>query len=612
MATSVTRSVDLVCLFISFNLAATGNISSHLFNKLASGDRNVIDSITDIYASPQHSEPEVTEPSPSNDSHGEPKQDKLPADTLLASGPLLTPATKVIMMCPCDWHRGMCDMNCCCDRDCGEEGTVFTDCSMLTFSVNQQLCSHDVVSYSLASTINGYSNLEVSVTKETNYDIFCIHSQNSGFDGFSHPSTALLTDSSFDSLFKQFTSFMFDLEENEGQMPTAEVQDLPGYQFGDEILTAGERGERGLFWLSSPGVTAECVDTSPAVFLKDQSSACSRRLVLDQDCSTSPALNLHTYSNIQLCVGKDKDAEVIPLEVSSVILQSLDQTQTEVRMTAGEDLSPILLNLDLCANVVLKVEYVMRYSPEGHIVNASVSLVLGFVRGAALPLKQDFQIIFIQQDHNQAPIPLSGNPGYGVGLPLVSGIRAADVIVRSINLRDTLSLLHGAEDQDCLHGAHQRSPVLFGLDSVTGCTLRQEDIANCSLASEVLLDILRGPDYPHYVASFGNSPLNNPLDWVQVKSNFNPGEVHSCSIPVSLHFIVEWTRHGSLLNPQIQILSIKEVIQTNTTSLQSGDSSLSIRTSVAFIPMSAAAFPGFRVTPTIDAKLPFNFFYPFV
>lgn len=47
-------------------------------------------------------------------------------------------------------------------------------------------------------------------------------------------------------------------------------------------------------------------------------------------------------------------------------------------------------------------------------------------------------------------------------------------IARSIHPRDTLSLLHSAEDQDCLQGPHQRFPVLFGLDSVSGCTLRQD------------------------------------------------------------------------------------------------------------------------------------------
>lgn len=35
-------------------------------------------------------------------------------------------------------------------------------------------------------------------------------------------------------------------------------------------------------------------------FLKDQSSGCSQRVVLDQDCGSLPALSMDTYTNIQL------------------------------------------------------------------------------------------------------------------------------------------------------------------------------------------------------------------------------------------------------------------------------------------------------------------------
>ncbi|KAG7241918.1 hypothetical protein INR49_024665 [Caranx melampygus] len=368
-----------------------------------------------------------------------------------------------------------------------------------------------------------------------------------------------------------------------------------GYQLGDEMLTAGEDGDRGLFWLPGPGVTADCVDNNPAAFLKDQSRACIRHLVLDQDCSTSAALNMNTYTNIQLSASKNKDTALVPVEVSSLVLQSVNRTQTELSMSEGQDLSTVLLHPHLCANVVLKVGYVVSYSSEGQILNMSGSLVLGFVREVDLPLKQEFQITFVQYQDLVLTVIFNG-------------------IVTSVDLRDTVSLLHGAEDQECLYGQHQRSPVLFGLDTVSGCTLRLEDTANCSLVSQLLVDILRGPDSPQHVASFGNSPLNNQLDWVQVKSNFNPGEAQSCSIPLSRHLEVEWTKYGSLVNPQPQIVSIKEVIQTNTTNLQwSGRSSiLSVRTSVAFIPVSAVALPGYRVTPTINARLPFNFFFPFV
>lgn len=43
------------------------------------------------------------------------------------------------------------------------------------------------------------------------------------------------------------------------------------------------------------------------------------------------------------------------METASVVLQSVEGTQTELQMTAGKHLRPVLLNSSLCANVVLKV-----------------------------------------------------------------------------------------------------------------------------------------------------------------------------------------------------------------------------------------------------------------
>lgn len=55
--------------------------------------------------------------------------------------------------------------------------------------------------------------------------LFCL-----GVDGLSHPSPALPTESNFDSLFKEFTSFIFGSEENGGLVTPAQLQSLSGYQ----------------------------------------------------------------------------------------------------------------------------------------------------------------------------------------------------------------------------------------------------------------------------------------------------------------------------------------------------------------------------------------------
>lgn len=58
--------------------------------------------------------------------------------------------------------------------------------------------------------------------------------------------------------------------------------------------------------------------------------------------------------------------------------------------------------------------------------------------------------------------------------------------------------------------------------------------------------------------------------------------------------------------PKISIFYVPQAL------LSGGSNILPIRSSVAFVAISAAASPGYRAMPTINAKLPADFFFPFV
>ncbi|MEQ2176705.1 hypothetical protein GOODEAATRI_030740, partial [Goodea atripinnis] len=88
--------------------------------------------------------------------------------------------------------------------------------------------------------------------------------------------------------------------------------------------------------------------------------------------------------------------EVVPVDVASVILQSTEGTQTELAVSDGVNLLPVLITPTLCANVVLKVVYVIKYNSAGEVENGSVSLVLGFISEAEVSLQQEFQVMYIQ------------------------------------------------------------------------------------------------------------------------------------------------------------------------------------------------------------------------
>ncbi|XP_057705498.1 tectonic-1 isoform X2 [Corythoichthys intestinalis] len=436
-------------------------------------------------------------------------------EPLPASGILPSYVNDVGSVCSCDKHRGFCDVNCCCDRECIQDVALFTGCSMTTISGNKQLCSHATASYALQFTVEGYSELQSFVQQDAHQHSFCIQSF-SRVDGFYFPAPTLPLAGTFDSLFKQFKRFDFSSQEND------RATDVPAvlhkyYQYGDPIISATVQGKRGIFSLPTSSVSFDCVDESPAAFLVDRTSLCSRRVDLKDDCSFLPALSIDTYTNIKLYAANTEGATIIPVMTASVMLQSLEGTLSKVRVSEAANLRPHFINQNVCTNVVLKVSYLVKYNTTGQIVNAEVELLLGNFHLTPLSLQQEYGIKFIQDSIDNIPVRKSGNPGYAVGLPILSGQAIAEGMLLNSNPGDRLSLLQSSANHNCMNSPHQRSPVLFGVESMSGCTLRLEDTTNCSLVSQIILDVLQGQTYPQYVAKFGNSALENSLEWLTIK-----------------------------------------------------------------------------------------------
>ncbi|XP_066507355.1 tectonic-1 [Hoplias malabaricus] len=538
------------------------------------------------------------------------------ARPLPLSGALPEPVTQVSEMCPCNIQTDQCDMNCCCDPDCSQDRPLFTHCSVQKVTGDPRLCSQDAAVYSLSTTSDSLSQVQTSVQREVNPDVFCLQSANYK-QGLSFVTPNTPTAMNFDDLFTRFVGLFFGSSGAAVSALQAPAQgNSPGYLFGDVIQTEDEAGQRSYFRLPSAAGTANCLDSNPAAFLQDQKSKCVRSFALAQDCTTLQALNLKTYINFHVFSGKDTEANLVSVGVEAVTVQSLDGTQTET--AADSALEPTFLRpAEVCNQVVLQVKYSVVYGDVGQIVRVTASFVLGAVNSAMLPIQQDFQIAFAQEARKAATLRSSGNPGYVLGLPLVAGVRTAQGIIQSSNPESSLTVLQSSADQDCVFGSPQRSPVLFGKGVLSGCTFRLEDGANCSLVSEVILGRLKGQSSPDYVASFGNSLPQNPMDWVPIENQTTATGSQGCSIPLSYHLQVKWTKYGTLVNPQAQIVNVMEIIKFNTSTLPSSSSSsganiISVTSSVSFLDVSASASPGFRAPPTINAKLPFDFFFPFV
>ncbi|XP_057382799.1 tectonic-1 isoform X4 [Balaenoptera acutorostrata] len=350
-------------------------------------------------------------------------------------------------------------------------------------------------------------------------------------------------------------------------------------------------------------------------FLVNQAVKCTRRINLEQ-CKEIETLSLAYYSSPKILRVPGSGTKV-PITVQSITIQSLNKT-----LTLQEDtdvLRPLVLveagHDKICTNVILEVKYSLMYTDAGEIVKADVFVLLGAVSSAMVPFQQKFEIYFIQQ--NTKPVPLSGNPGYVVGLPLAAGFQPqkGSGIMQTTNRYGQLTLLRSTAEQDCLAIAGIRTPVLFGYNMQSGCKLRLTKAITCRLVAQKVESLLKGQGFPDYVAPFGNSQAQDVLDWVPVHFITQTSHMKdSCQLPVALAIEVKWTKYGSLLNPQAKIVNVTaNLISSSFPETNSGNKrTILISTAVTFVDVSAPAEAGFRARPTINARLPFNFFFPFV
>ncbi|XP_049475281.1 tectonic-1 isoform X2 [Panthera uncia] len=486
-----------------------------------------------------------------------------PFGTPQAPGP--TPVTDVAALCVCDLSPAQCDVNCCCDPDCSPvDFSVFSACSVPRVTGDSQFCSQKAAIYSLNFTANPPQRI-FKLVDQINPSIFCIHITNYK-PALSFINPEVPDENNFDKLMETSDGFSLNSESEISFTIQSDAPDTAKYEYGVRLQTSDS-----FLRFPSPLTSSLCTDDNPAAFLVNQAVKCTRRINLAQ-CEEIEALGMAYYSSPKI------------LRVPGL------RTKAEVK-------------------------YSLTYTDAGEITKADLSLLLGTVSSAMLPLEQKFEIRFIQQ--NTKPVPLSGNPGYVVGLPLAAGFQPqkGSGIIQTMNRYGQLTILRSTAEKDCLALEGIRTPVLFGYDMQSGCKLRLTKAITCQLAVQKVKSLLKGHGFPDYVAPFGNSRAQDVLDWVPIHFLTQaPHMKDSCQLPVALVIEVKWTKYGSLLNPQAKIVNVTaNLIASSFPETNSGNErTVLISTAVTFVDVSAPAEAGFRARPTINAKLPFNFFFPFV
>uniref|UniRef100_A0A8C4XKG4 Tectonic family member 1 n=1 Tax=Falco tinnunculus TaxID=100819 RepID=A0A8C4XKG4_FALTI len=517
------------------------------------------------------------------------------------------PVTDVAKLCVCDLLVAQCDANCCCDPDCSaDDFSLFTTCSVPIVTGDSRLCSQKAAVYSLDVEANPPERI-FKLIDQVNPSVFCIHATNYE-QALSFSSPEMPTAENFDQLLKRFGSAAFSAEPDNWNMNTdahnpSDVNETYRYEYGVPIQTVD-----AFLRLPSPVVSSWCSDANPAGFLVNQATKCTRSVSVEK-CDNIQAVSMLFYISSSI-LAVPKSSHMVNITVQSIVVQSLNGMRT--LLNSSDALRLPMISDELCINIVHGVSYHITYTDTGEIIEAAASFVLGVINKEVLSIQQSFEISFTQV--NTKPVPLSGNPGYVVGLPIRAGFRPqGSGIIQNANKYGQLTILQSTSHQDCLAAQGARIPILFGYNMISGCKLRITAAMKCQPLAQTLLDLLKGQSFPEYVASFGNSQAQDVLDWVPI-THLHTSEQSSCQIPVSLEIEVKWTKYGSLVNPQARIVNVTATITTTTLKqLPSGrEKTIPITSSVVFTDISSPAEPGYKAWPTINVKLPFDFFFPFV
>ncbi|XP_023576316.1 tectonic-1 isoform X1 [Octodon degus] len=527
------------------------------------------------------------------------------------SGPRPAPVTDVAALCVCDLSPAQCDVNCCCDPDCSSEDfSVFSACSIPVVTGDSHFCSQKAATYSLNFTANPPQRV-FKLVDQINPSIFCIQTTNYK-PALSFINPEVPDENSFDRWMKTSEGFTSNAEADVSFTTKSSALNTTKYEYGAPVQTS-DASPHPFLRFPSPLMSALCTDNNPAAFLVNQAVKCTRSINLEQ-CEEMEALRMDYYSS-PMILRVPNSVTQVPITVQSITVQSLNKTLTRLEDTGVRLPSLLSSGHDkICINVVLEVKYSLTYTDAGEVAAAGLSLLLGAVSRATIPLQQKFEISFVQQ--NTRSVALSGNPGYVAGLPLVTGLQPpkGSAILQTTNRFGQLTVLSSTAEQDCLAAEGLRTPVLFGYNMHTGCRLRLSPAIPCQLLAQKVKDLLKGQGFPDFVAPFGNSRAQDVLDWVPVHFvTHSPPVKDSCQLPVALVLEVKWTKYGSLLNPQARIANVTANLISSAfpQTLAGSERSVVISTTVTFVDVSAPAEAGFRARPTINARLPFDFFFPF-
>ncbi|XP_067655088.1 tectonic-3-like [Haliotis asinina] len=306
-----------------------------------------------------------------------------------------------------------------------------------------------------------------------------------------------------------------------------------------------------------------------------------------------------------------------------------------------------------CNNAVAGVSYRIIHNGTSGIVSVFAQLTLASIPAANQYFTQRFSSSFRGLSEADPPFVRSGNPGYVQGAPLMAGVlnetldtegNVVQEILLNSNRDEWLTLVRASANGNCItDNSRDRVSVRFKDDARSGCFIQisMENVTNnCEMIQQAIINALEGsmapvynpgtdayPATDRYVAIFGNSDVKKVGDWtpilVQNRPTLSAATGSSCFLSLGMHIQVLYAYVGSLVNPQPKIIGISFLYDAPQSVFfrcegpycQPGSTltqKIEISSSVSFIDVSQPAIPYEAERPVFLAKVPYDFFYPFL
>ncbi|XP_046547301.1 tectonic-3-like [Haliotis rubra] len=316
-----------------------------------------------------------------------------------------------------------------------------------------------------------------------------------------------------------------------------------------------------------------------------------------------------------------------------------------------------------CNNTVAGVSYRIIHNGTSGIVSVFAQLTLANIPAANQRFTQRFSSSFRGLSEADPP-PLSG-----VAIQAISRGRHSwleQEILLNSNRDEWLTLVRASANGNCITDtSRDRVSVQFKDDARSGCFIQisMENVTNnCEMIQQAIINAMEGSTAPvydpatgaypatdRYVAIFGNSDVKKVGDWTPhlgteptysqcskllasqgllkrlgiLMYSWNPATGSNCFLSLGMHIQVLYAYVGSLVNPQPKIIGISFLYDAPQSVFfrcegpycQPGSTltqKIEISSSVSFIDVSQPAIPYEAERPVFLAKVPYDFFYPFL